>query len=117
MPLLPCVYLTVLAGLFTFSMACSDSPEAGAPVELPPYGESKAVVAGQAGFETRCVTCHGSDGTAGIGGAFNLKTSTLDSSGIAAVILEGRRTMPPFKEALSAAEVAELVNYVKQLRK
>jgi mono/diheme cytochrome c family protein len=99
-------------------MACSDSGhKAGAPVELPSYGETKAVVAGQAAFETRCVSCHGNDGTAGIGGAFNLKTSTLDSSGIAGVILEGRRTMPPFKDVLTAGEAAELAGYVKHLRK
>ncbi len=68
-------------------------------------------------FEAKCATCHGSDGTAGIGNAANLKTSQLDSIAITDRIRNGQGGMPAFKGKLSDAEIHKLESYVYRLRK
>lgn len=71
---------------------------------------------GQALFETRCASCHGPDGTAGIANAANLQTSTLNQEALLQIIANGRNAMPAFKGQLSEAELNSLARYVLSLR-
>jgi len=76
-----------------------------------------AGVQGKELFEQKCGTCHGSDGTAGIGNAANLATSKTESSLLLQIIADGKNSMPSFKGQLSEADIHLLVSYVKTLRK
>lgn len=72
---------------------------------------------GEALFEKHCTKCHGTDGTLGLFGAKNLKTSTLTDEGIIRQIQNGKGFMPSFRKKLSTGEITQLVVYVKTLRK
>ena len=83
-----------------------------ANVETP-----KVEIKGQVVFEQKCASCHGNDGTAGIGNATNLQASKLNSVSIAKTITEGKGGMPPFGSQLTKEEIADISNYVLTLRK
>lgn len=72
---------------------------------------------GAAIYQANCNTCHGADGTAGIGNAANLKTSQMDSTGILSMIVAGKGTMPSFKGRFTDEELHKLATYVYALRK
>lgn len=74
-------------------------------------------VDGKSLFESKCVVCHGSDGTAGIGGAANLATSTLSEAASEAVVANGRGAMRAYKEEMSAEEIKLVNAYILTLRK
>jgi cytochrome c6 len=84
-----------------------------APVASAPSGTTN----GQALFEQKCASCHGSDGTAGIASAANLRTSQIKKQAIANAIADGKSAMPSFKRQLSQEEISQLSNYVLTLRK
>lgn len=102
--------------------ACnSNSPSSNnnASEETPAANaESSAVeIKGQAVYEQKCASCHGSNGTAGIGNAANLQRSKLDSVSILKVITEGKGGMPSFNGQLTKEELNDLSSYVIVLRK
>ncbi len=104
----------------TFAAACSDNqaPTADVINEAPaPSAESAVNKSGKAVFEKHCTGCHGSGGTAGIGNAANLHTSSLDSTAIMGILQKGRGGMPSFKEVLNPEEMTQVRNYVVQLRR
>jgi cytochrome c6 len=74
-------------------------------------------VEGETLFRKNCARCHGADGTRGLFGAKNLKTSSLPDEAIALQIKNGKGFMPPFKKKLAADEIAKVMLYVKSLRK
>ncbi|WP_118972928.1 c-type cytochrome [Taibaiella koreensis] len=71
---------------------------------------------GKTGFKHNCATCHGSDGTAGIGNAANLKVSRIDSVSIVSIISKGKNAMPAFGSQLTQEEVAAITSYIITLR-
>jgi cytochrome c6 len=75
----------------------------------PPDGETL--------FKNHCQRCHGADGTRGLFGAKNLKKSKISEEAIGLQINNGKGFMPGFKKKLAAAEISQLVSYVKSLRK
>lgn len=77
----------------------------------------KAEIRGQVVFEQKCASCHGNDGTAGIGNAANLQASKLNSASITKIIREGKGGMPAFGSQLTKKEIADVSNYVLALRK
>ncbi|XZF14066.1 c-type cytochrome [Chitinophagaceae bacterium MMS25-I14] len=83
----------------------------------PANAASGQVSPGQTLYEHNCMTCHGGDGTAGISGAANLQTTSLDSIAIFKTIQNGRGSMPTFKSTLSDKETALLTTYVRTIKK
>jgi cytochrome c6 len=68
-------------------------------------------------YVSKCVVCHGNDGKAGIGGAFDLSASVLDKAGAASVITNGRKAMRAYKDELTPAEIDSLAAYLQTLKK
>ena len=68
-------------------------------------------------FETKCATCHGNDGTAGITNAANLQISRLDINSIKEMINTGKNGMPPFKSQFAPEDIDKIAEYVQTLRK
>jgi mono/diheme cytochrome c family protein len=81
------------------------------------HANTAPVSAGQQLYDSKCVTCHGSSGAAGISNAANLKTSQLDSAGIVQTLTNGRNGMPSFKNSCSEQEIQQIASYVLTLRK
>ncbi len=95
--------------LFSFLLiACGNTDPAQAGVTIP---QSR----GELLFDTHCKLCHGEDGRSGIGGAKDLTRSTLTREEIALVIANGRGTMMPFRNLLSAEEINILSEHVYDL--
>ena len=81
------------------------------------HGSDKSVARGQEIFEERCLDCHGQDGDKRKDNAANLKVSRIDSISIAQRIINGKAPMPPFEHLFSDSDMAQLVLYVKSLRR
>lgn len=97
--------------------ACSGDPATQNKATVVTQTDTATVAdAGQTLFEAKCASCHGSDGTAGIGNAANLHLSKLDTVAIAQTVSDGRNAMPSFKSQLSKDELRQLAHYVYTLR-
>lgn len=73
-------------------------------------------------YKQHCATCHGGDGRAktakGIRkGATDLTKSTISTAQGIKVITNGREKMPDFKNTLSAAEIKDVMAYIRGFRK
>src|ERR1700761_2229205 len=56
-------------------------------------------------FEEKCSACHGLNGDGMNNGAANLQVNKLDSIAIILTIQNGKRTMPPFKDAIADTDM------------
>ena len=70
---------------------------------------------GKALYNAQCMVCHGEDGTAGLSGAKNLRTSVKTDAEIDTIIRVGKNTMPKLKN-VNDQEMKALLQYVKELR-
>ena len=109
--------ITSLIVLLSLLLAgCGDNTSS--PAQAPGNGEVVAApMPGQQIFELRCTSCHGANGAAGINGATNLRTSSLDSAATFKVVNSGRGALPAFGKMLSAAEIQGLTTYLSILKK
>jgi mono/diheme cytochrome c family protein len=72
---------------------------------------------GQTIYEAKCTMCHGSEGSARMMGAADLTTSTLDHAAIVSIVKNGKNSMQPFKDQLTAAEIEAVATYAGSMRK
>ncbi len=71
-------------------------------------------------FQEKCAVCHGKDGHAVLPGAPNFaKGERMEKpdSTLKATITNGLNVMPPFKGALSDAQMGDLLAFIRTLRK
>jgi mono/diheme cytochrome c family protein len=76
-------------------------------------------------FKQRCAPCHGPDGKGNttIGKSLNIPDLTgadarkLSATELHQVVSEGRGSMPAFKGTVEAAEIKQLVTYIRTLQK
>ncbi len=85
-------------------------------------GDAEAVLAlGERLFTTTCTTCHGENGSGGIGPAINSQQflSRKDDAAIEQTIIEGGHRsntgMPAFGDRLTSVEITALVRYIRSL--
>jgi mono/diheme cytochrome c family protein len=67
-------------------------------------------------YNTKCGVCHGADGKLNYAGATNLTISGLVREEVIRQIQYGKGTMPPMKDVLTPAEIADLADYSMTLR-
>ncbi len=80
---------------------------------------------GEAIFKKNCIMCHGADGKGqtkmGLKmGAADLTSNDIQSlsdAALAQTIHNGKSKMPPFSQTLSDADIAQVVQYIRTLRK
>jgi len=99
----------------------------GAHAQAPPppaegAGKEGAASAAQANFKTKCLMCHGPDGSGSTATGRSLKVPDLRTSlqkktdaEVVSQITDGKNKMPPFKTKLSKEEIDALVAYVRGL--
>ncbi|MFN5182434.1 MAG: c-type cytochrome, partial [Bacteroidota bacterium] len=56
-------------------------------------------------YNSACANCHGKDGKAGLSGAFDLSKTSLNHENIYNVILNGRASMPAYKNIYTAEQI------------
>ncbi|MFN8397987.1 MAG: cytochrome c [Bacteroidia bacterium] len=74
------------------------------------------IKAGQPLYEQRCTLCHGNDGAAGFQKAADLSTSKMADADMLNIIKNGKGVMPDNSD-LSAEQLDQVKEYVKNLRK
>jgi len=67
-------------------------------------------------YDVKCALCHGYDGAQQFAGAKDLTQSVLPKSEVVLRIAEGKGSMPPHKEVLSAEQMDALADFVLTLR-
>ena len=75
-------------------------------------------------YKSKCQSCHGPDGKATtIGkklGARDFQdpdVAKLSEEDLAKITIDGKNKMPAYKDKLSAAEISEVVKYLKSVKK
>ncbi|MFM7496827.1 MAG: c-type cytochrome [Bacteroidota bacterium] len=100
-------------------LALQSHPELSAVVTEPMDSSGKTnanydlVAHGKSVFLSQCALCHGEDGKKGLGGAKNLQETRLDKNQIMDLLLNGKNTMPSYRNVLSQQEMMAVVAYVK----
>lgn len=103
---------------FVIALAVSGCAEEAPAVPLGPDGEPDAALQlGRDVFGSRCSNCHGSSGGGGTGPrlAGTVTETYPDAADQAAVVRDGRRSMPSFGGTLSEAEIEAVVRYTREV--
>ncbi|MFD2513054.1 SirB2 family protein [Pontibacter locisalis] len=90
--------------------------DAGAPEEIISSMNEAQLTNAKAIYTQVCATCHGTDGTKGLGGAARLTISNLSLKERINVIENGRGLMPGFNEQLTEQEAEALAAYTMTLK-
>ena len=67
-------------------------------------------------FKQYCIVCHGADGKLAVSGAKDLSVSTLSKEERILQVTNGKGLMTPYKDILSAEQIANVVDYLEELR-
>jgi mono/diheme cytochrome c family protein len=102
--------LTLLLFLISVSMAlsCGNAESSDAIYKPSPEGELI--------FKKQCALCHGLTGNKQLSGAKKLTESKLPMNEIEALVTNGMRQMPSFKEILTIEEIKLVSDYAYQFR-
>ena len=81
--------------------------------------------AAQKTYQAKCAGCHGADGKGQTGagkalGAHDFSSpdvQKMSDADLAQVISQGKNKMPPYSKSLSAAEIKDLVDYIRTFGK
>jgi len=102
-----------------------NAPEKKAPKEGSGKGSSAAASRGKDVFEKKCGICHYPDsdakkigpGLKGLSkrGTFSVNNNKVTEESLKTWIENGDNLMPPFKESLEAAQIKDIIAYVKTL--
>jgi cytochrome c6 len=97
----------------------------GCATTLPGMAQdSSHPLPGAATFKTRCAMCHGDDATGNTKLGQALKAPNLHSKEVQAlsddelttVVTKGKNSMPAFGEQLTAAEIGQVIKYLRTLK-
>jgi mono/diheme cytochrome c family protein len=102
----------VLIGLATLFITSCGSSES----QLPNAADQKN--SGEKLYDQNCVSCHGSSGDLGVGGASNLATSILSLNEKIEVISKGRNAMQAYSSEhggnLSPEKIKSIAEYIEE---
>ena len=71
---------------------------------------------GLAVYNDYCKVCHGDDGKLKLSGASDLSLSELPLEGRINLLNNGGQVMPPFKEVLTEQQIADVADYIENLK-
>jgi len=118
--------VVMVLGLFLACGGGSDKPKSeGAKKEASsakPAAKKDAAASsasnkkGKLIFKQYCIVCHGADGKLGVSGAKDLSASTLSKEERILQVTNGKGLMTPYKDILSAEQIASVVDYLEELR-
>lgn len=103
------LFMSALSVVLIFSCASATESEAERPATSGRINGAKI-------YSSHCTLCHGKDGKLGISDAKDLSITQLSKDEMIAVITHGKGTMAPYKNMLSKAEIAAVVEHVRTLK-
>lgn len=68
-------------------------------------------------YERKCMSCHGTDGRLSLSGAKDLSSTSKSPEELKEVIINGKNSMPAFKDILSDEEIDAVNGYIATLKK
>ena len=83
-------------------------------ISLPDDADDQ-LIQGSEVFRSRCAQCHGLDGRGGVGLSLELIEDRLTHDEQRAVVVDGRRRMPSFKNSLSDDDITAVVRYTREV--
>jgi uncharacterized membrane protein SirB2 len=104
----------LFVGIYGLAEMAKKRPYTDNNVDLSKISEG-SIQHGEQLYSKNCKICHGAEGDMGLGGASNLKNSTLTDTEIVNVISNGRGNMAAYKQ-LNDQELEALKNYLITLR-
>jgi mono/diheme cytochrome c family protein len=107
--------IVAVAAAITVVLLFANSPEQ-APAAPAAAVEAAGGVDGATVFGDNCATCHGGDGSGGIGPRLaggRVVTVYPDPADQIAVVTDGRAGMPAFGRKLTEEEIAAVVEYTR----
>jgi mono/diheme cytochrome c family protein len=90
--------------------SCGEDPKPDGATEKP-------MSTGERIYEQHCALCHGHEGGMMMGGAKDLRESTIKREEAVAVVTQGRNAMTSYKNVLKPAEIEAVVDHVLTLRR
>jgi cytochrome c len=109
----------------TGAVFAQDPPPAKTPAKKSANGNAAAVARGKEVFDKKCAICHYAEndqkkigpGLKGLSkrGTFTVNNNKVTDETLRTWIENGDTLMPPFKDVLEAAEIKDVVAYVKTL--
>lgn len=124
---LTCIAIALVASACTETTtptATNTSRTAATPAAPSPAASVDEFATARANFQKHCEACHGPDATGGLVKVDNkqIKVPSLKSDHaikhtddqITKMITNGEEAMPPFKDKMSAQEIADMVRYVRK---
>jgi cytochrome c6 len=103
-------YLIIFSSIVIFLFGCNQNPNNKKDTDT-----TVSLEKGKEVFKSRCVSCHGADGTLGLNGAMNLHESKLSKEEKIQVITNGRKLMLSFKGILQPSEIESAAMYIETL--
>lgn len=67
-------------------------------------------------YDNYCIVCHGDDGKLKLSGAYDLSISDMTMEQRILLLNNGGQIMPPFAEVLSEQQIADVADYIENLR-
>lgn len=67
-------------------------------------------------YEAKCINCHGADGKLGMSGAKDLTLSVLKPEEKITLITNGKSTMKPYKDVLTAEQITAVAAYTETFK-
>ena len=89
--------------------SCGEEPKADGTPDKP-------MTTGERLYEQHCALCHGREGGMMMGGAKDLRISTIKREEAVAIVTHGRNNMMPYEHVLKPDEINAVVDHVLTLR-
>jgi mono/diheme cytochrome c family protein len=105
---------SILLVVISFATLPSCSESGKKTAEVSGQLDKKTVIKNM--YNTKCGVCHGEDGKLNYAGASDLTITGLVREEVIRQIQYGKGTMPPMKDVLTPAEIADLADYSMSLR-
>jgi mono/diheme cytochrome c family protein len=90
-------------------VSCGEEPRSNGSPEKP-------MSTGERVYEQHCTLCHGHEGGMMVGGAKDLRISTITREEAVAIVTKGRNAMMPYENVLKPDEINAVVDHVLTLR-
>jgi mono/diheme cytochrome c family protein len=112
------ISITLFTGLLIFSVqSCGGDKTQPSGNDSTKTTTVSASLDGKSLYDAKCVSCHGTDGKAGVMNAADLSSSKIDHATACATVKNGKNMMKAFGSEMNDAEIDAVVKYAEMLRK